>query len=229
MSLAQLKTDLKKAGNPKQAKNLQWFFKTGIGEYGEGDVFLGLKSQQIKDVAGRYLDLDISSLASLLHSKIHEERVCALRILVHQYNKYKNEKFVKFYLKNYHYINNWDLVDMSAHKILGDWLLDKPRKVLYELAASSNLWKRRIAIISTFAFIAQKDFADTLKICKLLLSDKHDLIHKACGWMLREVGKKDEKVLLKFLDQNFKKMPRTMLRYSIERLDEKKRKFYLNK
>ena len=231
MSLTQLKSDLKKDSDPKLGKLLQRFFKTGKGQYGEGDVFLGIYVPVQREISSKYYNLSLADLTKLLKSKIHEERLCAVLILVKKYERAESsleeKKIADFYLKNYKGINNWDLVDLSASRILGRYLEDKPRKILYELAVSSNLWKRRIATISTLAFIAQKDFTDTLKICKLLLSYKHDLIHKACGWMLREVGKKDEKVLLKFLDEDFKKMPRTMLRYSIERLSEKKRKFYL--
>jgi 3-methyladenine DNA glycosylase AlkD len=183
-------------------------------------------------VAKKYYDLTLKELADLLNSKIHEQRLIALLILISQYkkaNKPEKIKYVKFYLKNTKNINNWDLVDLSCHYILGDYLLDKPRQILYRLAGSKNLWEKRIAIISTFAFIRNKEFIDTLKISEVLLNDKHDLIHKAVGWMLREVGKRNELQLIGFLDKHVKAMPRTMLRYAIEKLNEQKRKYYLKK
>jgi 3-methyladenine DNA glycosylase AlkD len=233
-----IQKELKKLANPAKAKILARFFKTGKGEYGDGDIFLGLISQQIKDVAKKYGDLGFADLQKLLNSKIHEERVCALRILVSRYEKAErdsspsiaigaqNDIFL-FYLKNTKKINNWDLVDLSAPKIVGAYLLNKDRKVLYQLAVSKNLWERRIAILSTFWFIRNNQFEDSLKLAKILLNDKHDLIHKAVGWMLREIGKRNEKVLRKFLDKHAPKMPRTMLRYAIEKFREKDKKYYL--
>jgi len=249
-SLSLLKKELQKLANPKKAKDLMWFFKTGKGEYGEGDVFLGLVSQQIKDVAKKYGDLGFADLQKLLNSKIHEERVCALRILVSQYqllchsgpragiqkephgSRVKpgmtKETIFSFYLKNAKKINNWDLVDLSAPKIVGAHLLNKNRKILYKLVKSKNLWERRIAVLATFWFIREKDFKDAIRLAEILLTDKHDLIHKAVGWMLREIGKRDEKVLRQFLNQHVKKMPRTMLRYAIEKLSQKDRRHYLD-
>jgi len=240
MSLAEeikaerVKRDLKKLSNPKKAKTHQRFFKTGPGEYGEGDIFIGLTVSEQRKVAKKYKDLSLKELQKLITSKIHEHRLVSLLILRIQYEKGDSglqNRLVKFYLKNKKHINNWDLVDLSASYILGNYLLNKntnaSKKVLYKLAKSNSLWNKRIAIISTHAFIRAGKFSDTKKLAKILLNDSHDLIHKAVGWMLREMGKKDESELLKFLDEHTTKMPRTMLRYSLERLPEKKRKYYM--
>ena len=230
--IGKIKKDFIKLKNPTKAKILSGFFKTGKGQYGEGDVFLGINVPLQRKLAQEYLTLGQSDIQKLLDSKIHEHRLTALFILIKQYQqsglKTKKE-IVDFYLKNLSSINNWDLVDLSAPKILGDYFQDKDKSVLYKLAQSNNLWKRRIAILATYTFIKNKQFNDTLKIAELLLGDKHDLIHKAVGWMLREVGKKDQKVEEVFLKKYYKIMPRTMLRYSIERFPEKKRKYYLKK
>jgi len=228
--LSQIKSDLRKLQNPQKTKILSRFFKTGKGEYGEGDIFLGITIPNQREISEKYQDLALKDLQKLLSSKIHEYRLTALIILVNKYKKADSslkERIVKFYLKNTKHINNWDLVDLSSHYILGNHLLNKEKTIIYKLAKSKNIWEKRIAILTTFAFIRNNKFEETLKISEILLNDKHDLIQKAVGWMLREVGKKDEKAELKFLDKNYKKMPRTMLRYSIERLEEKKRKFYL--
>ena len=240
MSLAEeikaerVKRDLKKLSNPKKAKTHQRFFKTGPGEYGEGDIFIGLTVSEQRKVAKKYKDLSLKELQKLITSKIHEHRLVSLLILRIQYEKGDSglqNRLVKFYLKNKKHINNWDLVDLSASYILGNYLLNKntnaSKKVLCKLAKSNSLWDKRIAIISTHAFIRAEKFSDTKKLAKILLNDSHDLIHKAVGWMLREMGKKDESELLKFLDEHTTKMPRTMLRYSLERLPEKKRKYYM--
>ena len=227
-----IKKDFIKLKNPTKAKILSGFFKTGKGQYGEGDLFLGITVPLQRKLAQKYLTLSQSNIQKLLDSEIHEHRLTALFILIKRYQqsdiKIKKE-IVDFYLKNLNSINNWDLVDLSAPKILGDFFQDKDKSVLYKLAQSNNLWKRRIAILATYTFIKNKQFDDTLKIAELLLEDKHDLIHKAVGWMLREVGKKDQKVEEVFLKKYYKIMPRTMLRYSIERFPEKKRKYYLKK
>ncbi|MBI4779448.1 DNA alkylation repair protein [Candidatus Falkowbacteria bacterium] len=231
-SLKNLKSELKKLADKKQAAILTGFFKTGKGQYGEGDIFLGIKVPAQRKVARQYENLSLADAQKLLHSKIHEQRLIALLILLSRYKKADDrgkKKIVDFYLKNTKNINNWDLVDLSCHYILGDYLLDKPRRILYKLARSKNLWEKRIAIISTFAFLRNKQFNDTLKISEILLNDRHDLIHKASGWMLREAGKRDQAVLEKFLDKHYKIMPRVMLRYAIEKLSEGKRKFYLDK
>lgn len=223
--------DLKKLAKPGKVKILQRFFKTGKGQYGEGDKFIGVMVPDIRQVAKKYHDLALSQTINLLHSPIHEERLCALLIMVGQFSKgdaKKQKKIFDLYLKNYKYINNWDLVDLTAPRIVGAYLMDRPRAILYKLAKSKNLWQKRIAIIATFQFIYYGQSQDTIRISKILLQDKHDLIHKAVGWMLREVGKHcDEKILLTFLDQHCQNMPRTMLRYAIERLPEKTRKKYL--
>ena len=231
-NLKQLKSELNKLADKKQAAILAGFFKTGLGQYGAGDIFLGIKVPVQRAVARSYENLSLVELQKLLNNKIHEYRLIALMILLSQYKKADSagkKKIVKFYLRNTKNINNWDLVDLSCYYILGDYLLAKPRGILYKLAGSKNLWEKRISIISTFAFIRNKEFSDTLKICEILLNDRHDLIHKATGWMLREAGKRDEAVLMRFLDKHYKTMPRTMLRYAIEKLDNKKRKFYLGK
>lgn len=228
----QLKKDLKSLANPKQAKILQRFFKTGLGEYGAGDIFLGIKVPVQREVAKKYLHLGFNNIKNLLKSKIHEYRLVGILILVNKYKeagKQKKKEIFNFYIKNYQGINNWDLVDLSAPNIVGDYLLNKKKDILYKLAKSKNLWQKRIAIISTFTFIKNNKFNDTLKISKLLLNDDHNLIHKAVGWMLRELGKRDQKIEEKFLKKHIKKMPRTTLRYAIERFEEKKRKSYLAK
>lgn len=230
MQLEQLRRELKKKADPKRAKLLQGFFKTGPGEYGEGDVFLGITVPESRKTAKKFKDLPLADVKKLLKSKYHEERLVALLILVHvfQSEEKKREAIYAFYLKNTKYINNWDLVDLSAHKIVGPWLEDKPRAILTELAKSKNLWERRIAILSTFHFINKGDCKDALRIAKMLLHDKHDLIHKAVGWMLREVGKRcSMKEEEDFLRKHYREMPRTMLRYAIERFPEKKRQGYL--
>ena len=231
--IRKLKKDLQNLADPEKAGIHNRFFKTGKGEYGEGDIFLGIAVPVLRKVAKRYESLSLADLQILLNSKIHQHRQVALYILIDQFEKEKEEdqreKIATFYLQNTKGINNWDLVDISAPKILGDYLLGKDKKVLYRLARSEDLWERRIAVLSTLAFIREEQFDDTLKISEILLTDEQDLIHKAVGWMLREVGKKDLFVLKKFLDQHASKMPRTMLRYSIEKLPEKQRKFYLGK
>lgn len=223
-----IENELKRLRDSKKAEILSRFFKTGKGDYGEGDVFLGIKVPEQRSVAEKNLNASYSELQKLLNSKFHECRLTALLILVKKYDN-DEEKVFKFYIKNLKNINNWDLVDLSCPKIIGRYLNDKERSLLYELANSSNLWEKRIAIVSTYFFIKNNDFKDTLKISKILLKDKHDLIHKAIGWMLREVGKKDEKVLIDFLEKEYYNIPRTALRYAIERLPENKIKYFLNK
>jgi len=214
----------------EQAKILQGFFKTGVGEYGEGDVFLGIKVPVQRKFAQKYSGLNFLSIQKLLNSKVHEHRLVGLLILLEKFKKgSETDKGTVFnlYLKNTHKINNWDLVDLTAPNIVGEFLFEKERKIIYDLARSKNLWEKRIAMISTFYFIRKEDFDDALMIAEMLLNDEHDLIHKAVGWMLREVGKKDVEVLEKFLKFHYKKMPRTMLRYAIEKFEEGKRKMYL--
>lgn len=231
MNLKTLKAELKEAADPNRAKSLARFFKTGKGQYGEGDVFLGITLPVTRAIVKKYKDLEMAEVQALLKSKYHEERMIALLILV---NRFKNlparrQRYIfDFYLKNTKYINNWDLVDVTCRDIVGAYTAEHDKKVLYKLSKSKNLWEKRIAIISTSYFIARNEFEDTLKISKMLLGDKHDLIHKAVGWMLREVGKRDEKVLEKFLKENYEDIPRTALRYAIERFPEEKRKSYLS-
>ena len=228
LTLLGLKKELKAKARPKKAKILQRFFKTGPGEYGEGDIFLGIVVSDIRGAAKKYSSLKIEEAARLLHSKIHEERLTALLIMVNKFQAGEDkEKIYNLYFKNTKYINNWDLVDLSADKIIGAYLSGKPKSILYKLARSESIWERRISIMATFNFIKNNKFKETLKIAKILLNDEHDLIHKAVGWMLREIGKRDLKAEERFLKKYYKKMPRIMLRYAIERFTEKKRKQYL--
>ena len=243
--LNKLKKDFLKLKNPKQAKILQSFFKTGKGQYGEGDIFLGIKVPEQRKLATKYKELESKYIEILLHSKIHEHRLTALFILINHYKTMKTKGFqgaelgssttkrkkpiIDLYLRNANNINNWDLVDLSAPNLLGDYLLNKKRNKLYSLAKSKSLWKKRIAIVATFTFIKNNQYEDTINIAEILLKDKHDLIHKAVGWMLREVGKRNIKTLENFLNKNIRQMPRTMLRYAIEKFPEKKRLYYLKK
>ncbi|MFA5095070.1 MAG: DNA alkylation repair protein [Candidatus Paceibacterota bacterium] len=223
--------------DPLKAKLLAGYFKTGKGQYGFGDVFLGLTVPLSRSIASKYKNISLQEINFLIKNKAHEVRLIALFILMYKYkNGPQNEKkkIVKFYLKNTKFINNWDLVDLSAHKILGDYLCNfSPSpgdgETLLKLARSKNLWEQRMAIISTFAFISKGNMEWSIKIAKMFLGHDHDLIHKASGWVLREVGKKDMKTLRKFLEKNISCMPRTMLRYAIEKFPEKIRKEYLKK
>ncbi|MFH1072777.1 MAG: DNA alkylation repair protein [Nanoarchaeota archaeon] len=224
--------ELETLRNPAKAKILSSFFKTGKGQYGEGDVFLGVTVPAQRAVARKYTHLRVKDIEKLLKSKIHEHRLTALLILIERFKKAdkpEREEIVEFYLKNTKYVNNWDLVDLTAPNILGRYLLDKDTRLLDKLAHSSHLWEKRIAIVSTYAFIRENRFAETFRIAEILLHDKHDLIHKAVGWMLREVGKRDLAAEERFLKKHCQKMPRTMLRYAIERFDGEKKRFYLGK
>jgi 3-methyladenine DNA glycosylase AlkD len=230
VSLKSLRTILKKQTNHEQAKVYLRFFKTGKGEYGEGDEFLGIKVPESRKIAQEFKDLALSEIQELLNSKVHEERLIALFILTEQYRKGDEENknaIYNFYLKSTKKVNNWDLVDLSAEKIIGAYLMDKDKKVLFKLARSKNLWERRIVIMSTFHFIKNGLFEITLEIADILLKDKHDLIHKAVGWMLREIGNRDLTVEESYLKKHYKYMPRTMLRYAIEKFPEQKRQAYL--
>src|SRR3989344_383997 len=225
--LNNIKKEILSKSDSEKAKVYQRFFKTGIGEYGEGDVFVGLTVPKSREIAKKFFNLELKEVKELLNSKIHEERLIGLLILVYNYPKNK-KKIFDFYLENTNRINNWDLVDLTADKIVGNYLIDKDKKLLYKLAKSGNLWERRISIVSTFHFIKNNKFEDSLKLSEILLKDNHDLIHKAAGWMLREIGKRDQEVLERFLLKHYTEMPRTMLRYAIERFDGDKRRFYLS-
>ena len=227
-----IQPDLQKLANKQRAVLVARYFKTGKGESGEGDVFIGLTVPQMRTVAKKYWDLALGEVEKLLHNKIHEYRLTALLILTEQFRKadaQKQKKIISLYLRNTRYINNWDLVDLSAPNTLGIYLLDKPkeRKMLYRFARSKNIWERRISVLATFAFIKNGDFADSFAIAEMLLQDPHDLIHKAVGWMLREIGKRDQAAEETFLKKYYKEMPRTMLRYAIERFPPAKRAVYL--
>ncbi len=217
--------------SPAKAKNSARFFKTAPGQYGHGDLFIGVTVPEVRSIAKKFFDLPLADIQKLLQSKIHEERLLALILLVKRFKKAseKERKVIyEFYLKNTKYINNWDLVDTSAGYIVGGFLYNKPKTILKKLAQSTNLWERRIAIIATFYDIYQGQSEETFKIAAILINDEHDLIHKAVGWMLREVGKRcGEEIEESFLQKHYRSMPRTMLRYAIERFSEKKRKFYL--
>ena len=222
---------LQSLGSPEAAALAAKYFKTGPGEYGEGDIFWGIRMPVSRKVAQEFRELPETEVLALLSSTMHEERLVALLMLVErasQGNPSTKKQVFDLYLQNTDYVNNWDLVDTSAPKIVGGYLVDKSRKPLHRLATSTSLWERRIAIIATQYFIQQNDFADTLKVAEMLLNDQQDLIHKATGWMLREVGKRDRTVLEQFLQVHFRTMPRTMLRYAIERFPEARRQMYLH-
>ncbi|MEK7551241.1 MAG: DNA alkylation repair protein [Patescibacteria group bacterium] len=224
-----LRLDIKKSANKKRAVNLQRYFKTGEGEYGFGDVFIGLTVPKSREIAIKYKDLDFLDITTLLKSQIHEERLIALLILVHQFQTQEmlQRRIYEFYLKNTKYINNWDLVDLSSPKIVGAYLIDKPKDILLKLSKSKNMWERRIAILATFNFINNKKFDDAIIIVQSLIEYKDDLIQKAVGWMLREIGKRDLKTEEILLKKYYKIMGRTALRYAIEKFEESRRKKYL--
>lgn len=218
------------AADPKRAESSAWFFKTGKGQYGEGDLFLGITVPTIRKIALRHRDLPPVALSKLLASKFHEHRLAALEILVAQFEKgspKQQAEAYRFLLANTARINNWDLVDSSAPYIVGAYLLTRPRAILRKLAKSKNIWERRIAIVATFAFIRAGQTEDTFAIAQMLLGDSHDLIHKAVGWALREAGKRNPELLLAFLEEHYAKLPRTALRYAIERFTPAERKRFL--
>lgn len=233
MTAELIKAKLLSLRNFEKSIFLQRFFKTGEGEYAEGDLFLGITVPQQREVAKSFAKTPLHELEMLLHDKYHECRLTALVILTERAKKSKREEekrlIFELYLRNTHYINNWDLVDVTANYVVGRYLMDKDRSVLYRLAESSLLWEQRIAMIATLEFIRNHDFVDTLLIAEKLVYHKHDLMHKAVGWMLREAGKRDKSVLIGFLEQYAATMPRTMLRYAIEKLDEEQRQYYLNR
>ena len=232
-----MKTSLKQAllqlANSERAIQTARFFKTGKGEYGEGDVFIGLSNPQVQaSVKEHWKSTNMADIQELIDDKIHELRFAALLVLVAQFPKsspIQQQEIIEFYLKNIPQINNWDLVDCSAYKLLGKFLLHKDRQILYDLSESGHLWSERVAVVSCWEFIRNGQFSDVLNFSEKFLSHKHDLMHKACGWMLREVSKRDELALEEFLDKHLQKMPRTMLRYAIERMEEGKRLGYLRK
>ena len=230
--IKQLRVDLRRISNPIRAKHSQRFFKTGPGQYGENDLFLGPSVPQCRAIAKKYSHLSLPSITRLLKSKYHEERLIALLILVHQFEKGdvpSRKKIYDLYLSSTKHINNWDLVDVTTPKIVGAYLLDKDWSTLKKLARSPNLWERRIAILATFTFTCAGNPRPTLEISTSLLNDKQDLIHKAVGWMLREVGKRcSQKILTDFLDSHLRLLPRTTLRYAIERFPEPLRQKYLS-
>ncbi len=229
-SATAISKQLRALASPETATNLQRFFKTGEGQYGAGDVFLGIKVPPLRALAKQYRAADLRTISKLLESRYHEERLFALLLLM-QFYQHATEAdqtaAYDLYLASTQHINNWDLVDISAPHIMGRHLADKPRNILKTLARSSMLWERRIAIIATLHFIRQHDFDDTLRIAEILLHDEHDLMHKAVGWMLREVGKRDLAAEEGFLLRHYRAMPRTMLRYAIERFPEQNRLQYL--
>lgn len=230
MSLSVIRKELHKLKDPTQGRELQRYFKTGPGEYGEGDIFLGIKVPILRKLAYRFRDVALSDIKELLHSPIHEERFISLVLLKQSFakaNEQEKERIYTFYLENIDHINNWDLVDSSAEHIVGAFLNNKSKAPLYILASSKKIWKRRIAMMSTFHFIKQNGFDETLRIAKILLADEEDLIHKAVGWMLREIGKRDLSMEEGFLKEHYKNMPRVMLRYAIEKFPEIKRQKYL--
>ena len=225
--------ELQQLGNPEKATHLARFFKTGKGQYGEGDLFWGVTVPEQRTIAKKYKDAPFHVLTALLDNPYHESRLTGLLILVEQFTRSKDVRFrqacVDFYLSHTARINNWDLVDLSCYKLLGVWLEDKDRQVLYRLVDSDNLWEQRIAMVTCIHFVHQNDFKDCLALADRLLHHRHDLIHKAVGWLLREAGKKDRDVLIRFLETRYREMPRTMLRYAIERFPETERKRYLEK
>jgi len=221
---------LKLVATEERRKVNEWFFKTGKGEYGYGDIFLGVTAPDIRRIAKKFSqEISLQELTELIRNPIHEVRLCALIILVNKYNKEEPDRIYHYYLKHLNSVNNWDLVDASAPHIIGDYLYKNPEKskILFEFSSSENLWVRRISIVSTFAFIKNNEFNTTLEITKLLLNDNHDLIHKAVGWMMREIYKRDEGLIKRFLRQNYAQIPRTTLRYAIERMNKEERLLYL--
>lgn len=224
--------ELMEKSNKTQAEIYQRFFKTGPGEYGEGDIFIGLKVPDVRKLAKKYVDIPLKEIKIILDSKLHEVRLSGAILLTYKYEK-EDEKgkdqIYNFYIKNAKKLNNWDLVDVSCHRIVGDYLLNKPRDILYRLIKDKDKWLRRIAIVSTYTLIKNDELKDTFKLSEILIKDDFDLSHKATGWMLREAGKKDIKKLKQFLDKNILWMPRTTLRYAIERFPEKERQKYLKK
>jgi 3-methyladenine DNA glycosylase AlkD len=234
ISADKIEKDIIKQRDRVKAKNFARFFKTGKGEYGDGDLFLGISVPESRMLSKKYKDVGLKEISVLLKNKFHEIRLIVLFVLVSKFQEVKTEtereKIINFYLKHLKYVNNWDLVDSTAYQILGNYLTNqKDRKVLYKLASSKSIWEQRIAVVSTYAFIKKGESKDIFVICKKLFNHKHDLIHKAMGWMLREVGKNvNQKELKVFLKENIRQIPRTTLRYAIEKFEDKERRRYLN-
>ncbi|WP_421775494.1 DNA alkylation repair protein [Gracilimonas sp.] len=231
MNHQNLLKELKKYADPEKAKHSTRFFKSGPGEYGEGDEFWGVKVPDQRKVAKKYRELSGSEIEKLLHHKIHEVRLTAAMLMVYKVEKggeEELEQMTKVYLNNLAGFNNWDIIDSSCHKILGPFLEDKDRSLLHDFARSGDLWKKRIAMITCYHFIRQNDFDDTLNIAEILVNDDHDLIQKAVGWMLREIGNRNLETEEEFLKIHYQNMPRTMLRYAIEKFDEPQRLRYLH-
>ncbi|MDQ5988111.1 MAG: hypothetical protein CSYNP_03867 [Syntrophus sp. SKADARSKE-3] len=228
--IEEIQKELSDISNPQDAAFLQGYFKTGLGQYGEGDLFRGIRVPALRKLSRKYRDITLDATESLLHSAFHEDRLLALLILVCKFERAdeagRSAIYLK-YLESTFFINNWDLVDLSAPNIVGAYLNGSCRDMLFKLARSKSLWERRIAVLATFHFIRNSDFADSLKIAVLLLEDRQDLIHKAVGWMLREIGKRDLEAEEAFLLKHYRQMPRTMLRYAIERFPEDRRMGYL--
>ena len=228
--VAYIKYEIRKLANKTTAKHSQRFFKTGKGQYGEGDIFLGIRVPVLRKIAKKFRRISLAEVSKLLESKFHEERLLSILMLVNLFksgDEDDQELIYELYLDKTKFINNWDIVDISAGNIVGAFLFEKDKAPLYRLVFSENLWERRIAIVATFYFIRNDEFDDTLKIAEILFTDKEDLIHKAVGWMLREVGKRVIEIEEEFLEENYLKMPRTMLRYAIERFPETRWKMYL--
>jgi len=231
MKLSVVQQELRKFADPTTAKKSLRYHKTGKGEYGEGDKFLGVRVPDLRAIAKQYRSLPVKDILNVLQSRYHEERLLALVMLVYHFQKGDDalkRGIYRSYLSNTEYVNGWDLVDSSAHQIVGGFLLERPRRKLATLSQSNSLWERRISIIATLHFIKHDQYEDTLKLSRQLLNDEEDLIHKAVGWMLREVGNRDKQTEVKFLTAHYKTMPRTMLRYAIEKFDKKERDQYLN-
>lgn len=225
-----IQKELKRLGNKEYTARLRKYFKTGKGEYGEGDKFLGIRVPVLRKLAEKYRKISIGEASELLKLQFHEERLFSLLVLVEIFKRADNKdkkRIYTVYLSNTEFINNWDLVDASAGHIVGAYLLTRDKKPIYMLARSKILWERRISIMSTSHFIKYNKFVDSLNIAEILLDDEEDLIHKAVGWMLREIGKRDFELVERFLGKYYKGMPRTMLRYAIEKFPEEKRKSYL--
>lgn len=228
--VSDIKNEMRKLANKKIAEHSQRFFKTGKGQYGEGDIFLGIRVPVLRKIAKKFRRISLAEVSKLLESKFHEERLLSILMLVNLFksgDEDDQELIYELYLDKTKFINNWDIVDISAGNIVGAFLFEKDKAPLYRLVFSENLWERRIAIVATFYFIRNDEFDDTLKIAEILFTDKEDLIHKAVGWMLREVGKRVIEIEEEFLEEHYLKMPRTMLRYAIERFPETRRKMYL--